>query len=333
MKKLFLFLMMAVMLSGVKAQEQVTIGTGTQYSNYMAIPGYFGYHSSAYLYTSDEMPQGGVTISSLSFETQSVSAGSNRALKIWLKEVSDEEIPASIVLNDLLEGATLVYDHTNVPIAESWNEFLFDSDFLYSGAGNLLVICDGIGCSGGGGCSAYLKYDQTIQNKGWNRGNDYSPVDHTTSQARINQYRPNVKFTILPVTGDFCAPIANMEVSNIQMNTADITWEGTAVSYTYELKLQNEEWTSENVVIGTADSPFVTLTDLSPMTKYSVRIKAVCADGNESSYMSKNFKTACNDVITSLPYVENFSNGLDCWTIMRESYNSSGDYVGPMIET
>jgi len=58
MKKLFLFLMMAVMLSGVKAQEQVTIGTGTQYSNYMAIPGYFGYHSSAYLYTSDEMPQG-----------------------------------------------------------------------------------------------------------------------------------------------------------------------------------------------------------------------------------------------------------------------------------
>ena len=85
MKKLFLFLMMAVMLSGVKAQEQVTIGTGTQYSNYMAIPGYFGYHSSAYLYTSDEMPQGGVTISSLSFETQSVSEGSNRALKIWLK--------------------------------------------------------------------------------------------------------------------------------------------------------------------------------------------------------------------------------------------------------
>lgn len=56
MKKLFLFLMMAVMLSGVKAQEQVTIGAGTQYSNLMAIPGYFGYHSSAYLYTSDEMP-------------------------------------------------------------------------------------------------------------------------------------------------------------------------------------------------------------------------------------------------------------------------------------
>ena len=334
MKKLFLFLMMAVMLSGVKAQEQVTIGTGTQYSNYMAIPGYFGYHSSAYLYTSDEMPQGGVTISSLSFETQSVFEGSNRALKIWLKEVSDEEIPASIVLNDLLEGATLVYDHTNVPIvAYSWNDFLFDSDFLYSGAGNLLVICDGIGCSGGGGCNAYLMYDQTIQNKGWNRGSDYSPLNHTTSQSRNNTYRPNVKFTILPVTGDFCAPIANMEVSNVQMNTADITWEGTAVSYTYELKLQDESWTSENVVIGTADSPFVTLTDLSPMTKYSIRIKAVCADGNESSYMSKNFKTACNDLITSLPYTENFSNGIDCWTIMRESYNDYGDFVGPMTES
>ena len=334
MKKLFLFLMMAVMLSGVKAQEQVTIGTGTQYSNYMAIPGYFGYHSSAYLYTSDEMPQGGVTISSLSFEVHSMSEGSNRALKIWLKEVSDEEIPASIVLNDLLEGATLVYDHTNVPIvAYSWNDFLFDSDFLYSGAGNLLVICDGIGCSGDGGCSAYLKYDQTIQNKGWNRGSDYSPLNHTISQSRNNTYRPNVKFTILPVTGDFCAPIANMEVSNIQMNTVDITWEGTAVSYTYELKLQDESWTGENVVIGTADSPFVTLTDLSPMTKYSVRIKAVCADGNESSYMSKNFKTACNDLITSLPYVETFSNGLDCWTIMRESYNDYGDFVGPMTES
>ena len=334
MKKLFLFLMMAVMLSGVKAQDVITIGTGTQTSNTMAIPGFFGYHSSVYLYTSDEMPSGGATLNSLSFETQSTSEGSNRSLKIYLKEVPDETIPGSLVLDEILEGATLVYDHVNITVnPSSWNEYVFDSPFVYSGAGNLMVICEGIGCSGGGGCPVFMTYDQTIQEKAWNKGSDYSAVNHTTSVAYSNRYRANIKFSFSPISGDFCPPVANLSVSNITMNTADLAWEGTATQYAYELKLQDEDWTSDNVIIDYTNTPSITLSDLSPMTKYTIRVKAICADGNESSYMTKNFKTACNDLITSLPYVENFSNGLDCWTIMRESYNSYGDFVGPMIET
>ena len=48
--------------------------------------------------------------------------------------------------------------------------------------------------------------------------------------------------------------------------------------------------------------------------------------------MTTSFKTTCLDLITELPYLEHFQNGLDCWTIIQESYNDYGNYVGPMIE-
>ena len=333
MKKLLLFLVMAFMLSGLKAQDTITIGTGTQTNATMAIPGYFGYHAGAYLYTIEEMPFGGGTITSLAFETESVTSGSNRTMKIYLKEVSEETIPGTLVFSELLDGATLVYDHSAISVeGNSWNYFLLDTPFNYTGAGNLLVIYEGTGCSTGGGCTTYLYFDQSIAGKGWNKGSDYSPMNYNTEQTRSQQYRANIKFIYTPISGDFCMPVANLTVSNITMNTADVTWEATSGEYAYELKLASEEWTSENVETGITNDPTITFSGLNPITSYNVRVKQICTNGTESTWMTKNFKTACQDLITELPYTEYFQNGIDCWTILQESYNDYGNFVGPMIE-
>lgn len=185
MKKLLLFLMMAIMLSGLNAQDTITIGTGTQTNSTMAIPGYFGYHTGAYLYTIEEMPFGGGTITSLAFQTESVTGGSNRTMKIYLKEVPEETIPGTLIFSELLEGATLVYDQTSISVnGNSWNYFLLDSPFTYTGAGNLLLIYEGTGCSTSGGCTAYLYFDQSTPGKGWNKGIDYSPMNYNIEQVR-----------------------------------------------------------------------------------------------------------------------------------------------------
>lgn len=333
MKRLLLFCMMALMLSGLKAQDTIAIGSGTTSSNKMAIPGYFGYHIGAYLFTSAEMLNQACTINSLAFQTESVSSGTNRALKIYLKEVVEETLPNSLVFNDLLEGATLVYNNTSIEAtAYSWNEFVFDTPFIYSGIGNLLVIYEGVGCSSSGGCVAYMYYDQSIEGKGWNKGADHSPISYSTTQTRATQYRPNIKFIHTSVPADYCMPVSDLSISNLQMSSVDITWEGTSNEYTYELKLESESWTSPNVEIASTSSTSITFFDLMPSTNYTCRVKSVCSEENQSSWMTINFKTTCNDLITELPYIEYFQNELDCWEIMRESYNSYGDYVGPMIE-
>ena len=334
MKKLLLSFVMAILLlSGVKAQDTISIANGTTYNQSMAIGGYYGFHTGAYLYTSDEMLNQGGTINSLLFQMQSAGSGSNRTLKIYLKEVTDESLPHSLVFADLLEGAMLVYDQAITSLtSDSWNEFLFDTPFVYTGIGNLLVIYESTGCSPSGGCSTYMYFDNSISGKGWARTSDYYPMDYNIPQSKNNGYRANVKFVYTAMPEDFCMPVSDLVVSNLQMSSADVSWEGTADEYAYELKLASEAWTSENVERGAVNSSFITFTGLNPTTNYNVRIKAVCSEDNESTWMTTSFKTTCLDLITELPYIEHFQNGLDCWQIMRESYSSYGDHLGPMME-
>ena len=334
MKKLLLSFVIAVLLlSGVKAQDTISIANGTTYNNSMAIGGYYGFHTGAYLYTSDEMLNQGCTINSLLFQMQTAGSGSNRTLKIYLKEVVDESLPHSLVFADLLEGAMLVYDQSITTLtSNAWNEFVFDSPFVYTGIGNLLVIYESTGCSPSGGCQTYMYFDNSISGKGWARTSDDTPMDYNIPQSKNNAYRANVKFVYTAMPEDFCMPVSDLVVSNIQMSSADVSWDGTADEYAYELKLASEAWTSENVDRGLINATTTTFTDLTPTTNYNVRIKSVCSEDNESTWMTTSFKTTCLDLITELPYIEHFQNGLDCWQIMRESYSSYGDHVGPMME-
>ena len=152
---------MVFTLSGLKAQDTLTIGTGTSKHSNMIIPGYFGFHTGAYLFTSDEMLNQACVINSLALDMESVASGANRSLKIYLKEVVEQTIPTSLIFNDLLDGATLVYDHSAINVtANSWSELVFDSPFIYSGTSSLLVIYEGEGCSSGGGCSASIYMTQ-----------------------------------------------------------------------------------------------------------------------------------------------------------------------------
>jgi hypothetical protein len=299
----------------------------------MIIPGYYGYHIGAYLYTADEMPYGGCTITSISFNTAAASSSSNRTLKIYLKEVTDTSIPNSLIFSELLAGATLVYDQTNIAItANSWNELVFDNQFDYSGTANLLVIYEGIGCSTSGGCEVPLYYDPAFSNKGWNKGSDYVQTNYNNTTSYAHRHRPNTKFTYTATTENLCLPVTNLSASNITMTTADVSWEGTVTEYAYELKQANDTLTGSNVETGTTSTTLVSFSNLNPATEYTCRVKSICEGGEESPWTTINFKTACNDIITDLPYIENFQNDLDCWTIMANSYNNYGGYAGPAIE-
>ena len=111
------------------------------------------------------------------------------------------------------------------------------------------------------------------------------------------------------------APTA-LTVDSITANTAEISWTTTANSCVLAYRGENDpDWTEV-----TGITPPYQITNMTANTLYMVRVANDCEDGeNVSPYISTSFYTAC-DIITTLPYTENFdsytastSTRPNCW--------------------
>ena len=120
----------------------------------------------------------------------------------------------------------------------------------------------------------------------------------------------------ISISPNYCDAPTNVTISNITSTEAEISWTSTASSSVLEYRGPNDnDW----IVIDPATSP-QTLTNLDPVTTYTVRVANNCDDGvSISPYTTTSFMTAC-DVITNLPYTENFdsytassSTRPNCW--------------------
>ena len=112
---------------------------------------------------------------------------------------------------------------------------------------------------------------------------------------------------ILVETIPTCPRPTALAVSNITASDAEITWTAGGFETAWELeykKSSETNWTSIPTSI-----PSYVLSSLDDNTGYNVRVKAVCAVGDESNYSNiVNFRTdfgGCNAVST--PYYENFT--------------------------
>ena len=134
-----------------------------------------------------------------------------------------------------------------------------------------------------------------------------------------------------------CPKPTNMTISNITTSSADIAWtsNGSESTWNLEYKEASEtDWTSV-VVTGT---PSYQLANLTTATSYVVRVQADCGADDQSQWLEGSFATEC-DVITTLPYVENFdsyvgttysdNNGVtpNCWT----TYSTNTTYGAPHV--
>ncbi|MBQ2303595.1 MAG: fibronectin type III domain-containing protein [Bacteroidales bacterium] len=333
MKRILSLLMAFFILSGLQAQDTITLGNGTESTNRSVLPGYFGFHHSANLFTADELPAGGGVITSLSIETAGVTTATGRDLKIYMKEVADTALATSLTFASLLEDAFLVYDVNNINVVpDTWNEFVLESPFVYTGSGNLLIVYVGTGCSTYGGCEAACKYNPGILNKGWFKGSDGSPIDYNSVPNLGNAYRANTRFIYEELSEDFCFPVTDLAITEVLSNSVELEWDyDTPSSFVYELRQSSENWNDENVIRGTTTSTSLTINDLLPATPYVFRVMSDCGS-DSSTYMQLSFNTACGEYISDLPYTESFNTGnMNCWTSLIQQV-SYGDVVGPVLE-
>ncbi|MEE0983401.1 MAG: fibronectin type III domain-containing protein, partial [Bacteroidales bacterium] len=310
MKKVLFLLLATVMLltQAMAQQDSVSIGSATTTSSTSAIPGLWGNHRSVHLYSAEEMnlPEGGM-IEGLALDIASVTSGSGRELRIYMKEVNDTTLPENMTINALDDDAVLVYN-SNGPLAitaNAWNYITLQTPFLYSGAGSLYIFFEGEGCTASGGCSVNVK-GANGASKAWTKCWDTSAPDLNAPIARSNDYRANIRLFYSPATDDYCYPVSGITASNPSIDGIDLSWTSDNNSFVVEYKLQSESWDSENVITENTSSTEITLSGLLSSSFYEARIKSICPN-DESSWMSITFSTEC-DVISTFPWSETFNN-------------------------
>ncbi len=337
MKKYFIF-WVAFLLSGIllQAQHVVTIGTGTS-TTYEPISGYYGKHRSVSIYTpADGLVPG--TIQNLAWNKPS-AVYNNIPIKIYLKEVSADTLSAtsSLIWNDLILGATLVYEGMPTWTAgAAWVTIPLQTSFTY-GTGNIMILVAS-NKGGSGGSTVNWAYTASGTNNNAYIRKDSSSVtacmddaisfyaNSSINSSRNNQ-RPNIQFGINPAPGACFIPSAPTTSSPTSTGVS-VTWApvGSETQWTLSYKDTSSSvttWAAQTV----NTNPTYTISGLTPLTWYYVKIKANCSS-SDTSYSSAAaiFRTACPQAV--LPLTEGFeATGTtspvapECWSYIR-TYSS-----------
>lgn len=130
----------------------------------------------------------------------------------------------------------------------------------------------------------------------------------------------------------FAPTTLNVAENDVTTTTAKVTWGAsgkgeTSWQYTFE------EWSDEvpdwsNAVV--TDQTEVTLTDLTPKTAYQIWVRSYCSADDQSAAVTTYFSTKVDCSAAALPYEDDFSMGIDCWTLTNchASTNVYEDYYG-----
>ena len=298
----------------LSAQEEVTYavgeyGTGT--SSYVPLYTNYDYSYSQSIYPVDSLQPGLIT--AISYKYAGNSSETINPSVIYMGEIDRSAFSSTTDWVPLTE-LTEVFNGS-VTFSNGWVRIELDEPFLYTG-GNLVV--------------AYMNErgdwtsSQSFNAFPINQASLYYYRDYTIISAsnppsgtRLN-YVPSTKFHFSGEAVDICYPPMNLTVSNITSTDAEITWtaneNSTSSEYGIAYKTEDsDEWIELDNVSGES----TTLSDLSPLTRYDVKVWTICSDGN-SREVRANFCTNVDEsMIQAVPYFEDFDNADDIaeWTI------------------
>ena len=284
----------------VRVDTTLTIGSGTATNSY--VPFYYNYSFgySQQIYTASELnaTEGG-TIKSIKFKVSSGNPSNAGNVRIWLGHTNKESFsnstdyinPSSLSLVYAKEGAQT--------FTQGWNEFVFNTPFNYNGTDNL-VVAYYEGYPNYGGSTNFASYTasnrvlyQYSDGTGYSGG--YTDPDHTyvnyedpasssTSSKSLSSNCNQLQLTINVAKADCndqlaCETPASVTITNITTDAATVVWTGNADSYVLEYKTGENDWTAVTI-----NDTTYTFSNLDQKTTYTVRVKAVCGENNNSLY-------------------------------------------------
>ena len=339
MKKSFLTLLIGILmcLSGF-SQQTITIGESTSSSSSCILPGYYGFHYSAVMYSLEDLEglTSGASITSIAYEVTSASTTSGSTIKVYMYEA--DELSSSSSWASLKQNATLVYDGSVGTItSNAWHTITLTTPYTYGG-NNLIVLIEGSACSSAGGCSVSIKYatsdDAYVVLADNDSPTDSYSLDEYSSYYTVKKFKPNTQITFTGGTGSVCYSPSGLKVDNATNNSLTVSWNAVdnSTGYQYQYKTTDQEWTNlTSADTYSTTNTSVTISNLAENTGYDVRVRSICSDGN-SIWKTLSTKTTCLSITsTDLPFTTSFEDdevgeAPECWTVLQSVAYT--DYYG-----
>lgn len=301
------------------------IGEGTS-TDYGPICGYYGYERNGFIYT----PADGLTAGNIGSIAWNYYSAATIPAKIYVKNTEATGFETTLVWNELIADATLVYDNT-VALTTGWNTFDFNVPFAYTG-GNLMVLVESnYGGSGGGSARAYYTNTTDATHHFYIRKD--SSIDDTQAYSAfstkgINGYRHNVRFGQC-YNLNACPTVTEMtsELLNEGTTEARISWTAADADYlsAYEVVrslTEIEDFSEVTATVLAPDQDSIEYNDLVANTTYYVYVRAICAaeghDEGSSEWVGISFTT--ND---NCPTLNGLALELTATNAFRASWNTA----------
>lgn len=267
------------------------IGNGTS-DDYGPMCGYYGYERNGYIFT----PADGLTAGKIASIACDYTSANSIPAKIYLKNTTETGFESTLVWNQLIADATLVYDNT-VALATGWNTIEFNAPFMYTGDNLMVLVASNVGGSGGASaranltasenttCHFYIRKDSSI---------DDDAAYSTFSTKGMDGKRHNVRFGQCYAL-DPCPAVTDMTVALEGDGTtaARINWTTADADYlsSYDVLLSTSEVTDFTEVTPTATitDPTVTtyvFSNLTAETHYYMYLRANCQAAGHDEGMS-----------------------------------------------
>ena len=315
MKKFLLFLMFALFCIpwAANAQTIVEIGNGTSSQNY-PLPGYYGYQYDVFLYSPSNVPELGVSsdISSIAFKVNSNNTNSGAKMYIWVKDVNaDYALASATTFADYISGATQVYVDEDFSSTTGWNTFDFSSTFSHDGSKALLVAVRGVGCGTSGGCSRSCYYT-SVSNTYWYQRQDGSDPGQNVAGTLSNN-RANIQLN-LTYTGEVCFAPTGLTSSNVTESAATLSWTESGNSTAWVLEYGTASDYSDATTVNVSGTPTTSLSGLSALTTYYVRVMADCG----SNWLTGSFTTSAVAEPVGTSWSDDFDGNLG-WELINGS--------------
>lgn len=327
MKKFLMILLLGMgFISGAMAQNHyiVQVGNGTSTSAYAPDYTYYNFAYSQMLYTANEVGIDG-DIDTIYFQVNSGST--TRTLTIYMAEVSQTSFSGT---SDAVAASAFTQVFSgSVSWSSGWVAIPLDTTFSYQDTGSLVIAC--IDSTGSWVSSPYYLGTNMSNTRVLHVHSDYDTYTLSSTLSSTYNFLPNLMLGINSYS-TYCANISNLTVSNVDADSAHISWHENGIASEWEVLVSDTAVTDFTNVYGVTvyDSSY-TVTGLNGNTSYYVYVRAVCTATDYSGWSSAaTFTSACSGY-TSVPYssgFEGFSTGdlPNCWLAIASGSSSASTF-------
>ena len=253
--------------------DKVTIGSGTATSNFLPFNNYYNYSLTQQIYTTAELGAAGNILSIDFYKNSTVQC--NRNLDIYMVSTTKSEFSSNTDWIPVTD-ANKVFSGTVNFANNDWTTITLTTSFAYNGTNNVAIVVDDNTGSYKSNTN-FLVFPTGGTNQAiyyYNDNNNYDPTSSpSTASGRLtskNQMRVHIDRPD-PVV---CLAPTDLAVVEFDHQSAMLSWGGEADSWSVAYRASNEEQFNED---NTSDTIYM-LTDLSPLTEYTVKVAANCGE-------------------------------------------------------